>query len=221
LCEHAFVKPKAPRGETRAQVAALLAEGLTLAEIARALEISKPTASYHARILGMPPQPKRRYDWTEVQRYYDAGHSITACQLRFGFARATFVDAVKRGEVVSRPFTAAPIASYLVTGRRTNRTHLKRRLLAEGLKANRCERCGIDSWLGEPLSMALHHINGDGQDNRLENLAFLCPNCHAQTPNFSGRNRRVRRLAAALTNAGATPLDSKSVRELPLIGEAA
>jgi 5-methylcytosine-specific restriction endonuclease McrA len=44
--------------------------------------------------------------------------------------------------------------------------------------------------------MALHHANGDGLDNRLENLVMLCPNCHAQTPNFSGRNRRLRRLRA-------------------------
>jgi hypothetical protein len=51
------------------------------------------------------------------------------------------------------------------------------------------------------LSMALHHMNGDGLDNRLENLALLCPNCHAQTPNFSGRNRRLRRIEAALHEA--------------------
>jgi 5-methylcytosine-specific restriction endonuclease McrA len=38
--------------------------------------------------------------------------------------------------------------------------------------------------------MALHHINGDGRDNRLENLQFLCPNCHSQTENFAGRNVR-------------------------------
>jgi DNA-binding transcriptional ArsR family regulator len=191
--EHVFVAPKAPPGETRAKIAALREHGLTLAEIARALGISKPTVSYHARALGIPSQNQPRYDWAEVQRYYDAGHSITACQLHFGFARRTFTDAVKRGVIVTRP-QAAPIDTYLVKGRRTSRSHLKRRLLAAGLKENRCERCGIESWLGEPLSMALHHINGDGLDNRLENLALLCPNCHAQTPNFSGRNRKLGRL---------------------------
>ena len=71
-----------------------------------------------------------------------------------------------------------------------NRTHLKGRLFAEGLKENRCERCGITEWRGSPLAMALHHSNGDGLDNRLENLQLLCPNCHSQTENFAGRGRR-------------------------------
>jgi 5-methylcytosine-specific restriction endonuclease McrA len=67
---------------------------------------------------------------------------------------------------------------------------LKRRLIKLGLKADRCEICGISAWRGAPLSLALHHVNGDGRDNRLENLQLLCPNCHSQTDNFAGRNVR-------------------------------
>jgi hypothetical protein len=193
-----FVAEASERSEvrTRQLVAELLARGLSSMEVARVLGVSKSTVCYHKRRLGHTIDAKfnRRYDWAEVQRYYDLGHSISECEARFGFARQTFMDAAKRGDLVTRPH-AAPIEIYLVKGRRTNRTHLKQRLLAEGLKENRCERCGIESWLGEPLSMALHHVNGDGLDNRLENLALLCPNCHAQTPNFSGRNRKVGRLA--------------------------
>ena len=81
-----------------------------------------------------------------------------------------------------------PIEQLLVVGRRTQRGHLKLRLIAEGLKANRCEICGIEDWRGAPLSLALHHINGDGLDNRLENLQLLCGNCHSQTDTFGGRN---------------------------------
>ena len=40
--------------------------------------------------------------------------------------------------------------------------------------------------------MELHHINGNGRDNRLENLMILCPNCHAQTENFAGKGMRRR-----------------------------
>jgi 5-methylcytosine-specific restriction endonuclease McrA len=66
--------------------------------------------------------------------------------------------------------------------------------------------------------MCLHHINGDGMDNRLENLQLLCPNCHAQTPNFSGRNRRIRRLDEGLRRIGAQPLEL--MRRLPVVGVA-
>ena len=170
-------------------MARLIADGLTFAEIGRALGISKPTVSYHARKLGIPVDDKFncRYDWAEVQAYYDAGNSITACQLRFGFARRTFMDAVRRGAITTRP-QAAPIELYLVDGRAVSRDHLKRRLFGAGLKEARCELCGLNEWRGRPLSLALHHLNGDGLDNRLENLQLLCPNCHSQTPNFSGRN---------------------------------
>jgi hypothetical protein len=202
-------------------VRALLAQGMTGADIARELGLSKSAICYHRRRLGeeIDERCNRRYDWPAVQRYYDEGHSISDCQLHFGFARRTFTDAVKRGAIVTRPQTA-PLELYLVRGRRTNRTHLKGRLLSAGLKDNRCEECGLTSWRGVPLSMALHHVNGNGDDNRLENLRLLCPNCHAQTPNFSGRNRRVQRLNSALVRAGAVPLKSDDLRVLPVVGTA-
>jgi hypothetical protein len=170
-------------------VRALLAEGLSGAAIARELGISKSTVSYHRRRLGEPIDERcnRRYDWAAVQRFYDEGHTISECQEQFGFARKTFMDAVRRGALVTRP-RAMPITVLLAAPR--NRTHLKGRLIAAGLKENRCEACGLTEWLGRPLSMALHHVNGDGLDNRIENLQLLCPNCHAQTDNFSGRGRR-------------------------------
>ncbi len=174
----------------RAKVGQLHEQGLSGAEIGRRLGLSRSAVAYHLRRLGVPADARfvRRYDWAEVQAYYDAGHSITECQRRFGFARKTWEDARRRGDVRSRP-QAMPVEQLLI-GRR-NRSHVKARLLRLGLKAPRCEACGIADWLGEPLSLCLHHVNGDRHDNRLENLRLLCPNCHSQTENFSGRNRRA------------------------------
>jgi 5-methylcytosine-specific restriction endonuclease McrA len=68
---------------------------------------------------------------------------------------------------------------------RISTNHLKIRLLKEKIKEYRCEKCGNTEWNGKEIPLQLHHINGDSNDNRLENLQILCPNCHAQTDNFS------------------------------------
>jgi len=70
---------------------------------------------------------------------------------------------------------------------------MKRRLFAAGMLKNECYICHITDWLGNPLSLQLDHINGRHTDNRLENLRILCPNCHAQTPTFAGKNSRLGR----------------------------
>lgn len=73
-----------------------------------------------------------------------------------------------------------PLSQLLTTGRYRGRTNIKRRLLLEGLKEPLCEGCGISAWRGHPISLDLHHLNGQRNDNRLQNLQLLCPNCHHQ-----------------------------------------
>lgn len=131
----------------------------------------------------------RRYDWAAVQAYYDAGHTVQQCRARFGFSTASWFKAVRRGVLAPRP-TTMPIEQLLQVSR--SRLHLKRRLLEAGLLTNGCSTCGIDSWREAPLALQLHHINGNRHDNRLENLALLCPNCHSQTDTWAGRNGRRR-----------------------------
>lgn len=194
-CEHVFVNAKGRirrngRLETsREAVVRLRAAGRSQADIGRELGLAKATVAYHFRNLGSEPDKRfaRRYDWDEIQRAYDGGLSVRDCAARFGFNLASWHKAVNRGDVRPRP-TAMPIEELLVVGRKTNRSHLKGRLLKEGLKENRCEECGITEWRGKPLNMHLHHANGDGSDNRIENIIFLCGNCHSQTDTYGGRN---------------------------------
>ena len=77
-------------------------------------------------------------------------------------------------------------------------SRLKKRLLKENLLVNRCAACGCAPfWQDKLLVLQLDHINGDRQDNRLENLQLLCPNCHSQTTTFStGSRGRKRRMSA-------------------------
>lgn len=169
----------------------LLAAGRSRAEIARQLGVSKGTVSYHARRLGhaVAEECARRYDWPVVQAHHDAGHGMRECMAAFGFSSASWFEAVKRGALVARPARMA-LDELLVGGTPRGRFYLKARLLAEGVKEGRCEQCGLERWRDQPLALALHHVNGRPDDNRLENLQLLCPNCHSQTDNFAGRNRR-------------------------------
>lgn len=71
------------------------------------------------------------------------------------------------------------------------RTSLKRRLYAEGLKERRCELCGQDElWQGRRMALILDHVNGVPDDNRLENLQIVCPNCAATLDTHAGKKLR-------------------------------
>lgn len=52
------------------------------------------------------------------------------------------------------------------------------------IKPYKCEKCGIDNWLNETITLEVHHIDGDHNNNDVSNLQLLCPNCHSQTKNY-------------------------------------
>jgi hypothetical protein len=69
-----------------------------------------------------------------------------------------------------------------------SRIGVRKRILKDGLLNYKCDSCDITEWNGKSISLELDHINGKRDDHRLENLRFLCPNCHSQTKTFRGRN---------------------------------
>jgi DNA-binding transcriptional ArsR family regulator len=153
---------------TREHVRRLLDEGLSLADVARTLALSKSTVSYHARRLGLEPDSRfaRRYDWAAIRSFYEEGHTVRECREHFGFDMSSWGDALRRGDIV-RLTPRQRLEAYARNGRPLSRASLRRLLFDAGLKHEACERCGIDEWRGRPLTIALHHVNGDPNDNRL------------------------------------------------------
>jgi Zn finger protein HypA/HybF involved in hydrogenase expression len=69
-----------------------------------------------------------------------------------------------------------------------NGPRIVKRLIERGW-VYECKQCGIAEWHGKPLVLHLDHINGIHNDNRVENLRLLCPNCHSQTATYSNKPR--------------------------------
>jgi hypothetical protein len=121
-------------------------------------------------------------------------------------------DAVRR-EFLHRAKTAIPLEEVLVENSTYHRGHVKRRLFAEGLKPRYCELCGQDEiWRGRRMALILDHINGMPDDNRLENLRIVCPNCAATFDTHCARRTASRRCLAdvCIVGPGSSQTDASS-----------
>ena len=87
-------------------------------------------------------------------------------------------------------FNTIPLGEILIKDYEYSSNKLRKRLISEGIKEHKCECCGLNEWLGEPIPLELDHIDGDHYNNILENLKILCPNCHAKTPTYRGKNKK-------------------------------
>ena len=85
-----------------------------------------------------------------------------------------------------------PLKDILVKKSTYSRKNLKERLYKEGLKERLCEKCGQgEYWNGDKMSLILDHINGVNDDNRIENLRIVCPNCNATLDTHCKGNKRI------------------------------
>jgi len=71
----------------------------------------------------------------------------------------------------------------------SGRASVRRVIIKDDLIPYKCGECGISEWNNKKLALHLDHINGKNSDHRLDNLRFLCPNCHSQTETYTGKNK--------------------------------
>ena len=191
----------APQGrqQKKDQIIMMLQQGYSYNQIKKTLHCARSTIAYHAELQGLrkknPNKVKAslKYDWNEVQQYYDEGHTARECGKKFGFSPGTWVLAVKEGRINPHHSRQRLSLEKLLSDRgKADGYHIKARLLQAGVLENKCNECGISEWNGKDLVLHLDHINGNSRDHRLENLRLLCPNCHSQTDTYCGRNGRHR-----------------------------
>lgn len=91
----------------------------------------------------------------------------------------------------SHNYKTRPINEVLVCKKYENTFRLKNRLIKDGLKEKKCENCSSTEWMGFSIPLELHHKDGNRKNNKLENLEILCPNCHALTNNYRGKNKQT------------------------------
>lgn len=72
-------------------------------------------------------------------------------------------------------------------------SYVRSLILKKNLLEYKCQICSMNpEWNGKQLNLQLDHINGVRTDQRLNNLRWLCPNCHTQTETYGGKNKKSR-----------------------------
>lgn len=133
---------------------------ISIADVLRFLKI-KPSGSMHRHV-------------TQRIKNYEIETSHFKFKFSFG---------------VTQKLECEQILVFNRLNRRESSKRLRRAMLECGIE-EKCSECGLGKfWNGKPIRIQIDHKNGDGFDNRKENLRFLCPNCHSQTENYAGNGK--------------------------------
>ena len=145
-----------------------------------------------------PTMPKKIiFSRKRLESIVKSSKSLSECSRKLGFKSRSSSVVVRNsidGLGISRTHFVEgchkrPNSYYLANSKKVCGKRLRKLLLAEGVEY-KCKLCGNPgSWAGRPLRLQVDHINGDTQNNTLENLRWLCPNCHDQTPTWGKRKK--------------------------------
>jgi hypothetical protein len=199
------------------ELSQLIERGLSSYQIAETLNCSQTTITYWLRKLGLKTKKHKSLVWTididALREFTKSSNSFSEILRKIGYVvdrgsgifhilkRRLIHDGIDFSHIqlgrgsnrgkrcnnqINHKYTLEKVC---VENSSYNRTHLKRRLLKEGILKNHCSICGMgEIWQEKPIVHVLDHINGIPDDNRIENLRMVCPCCNSQLPTFSGRN---------------------------------
>lgn len=209
-----------PRAWNDEQLKAAVAQARCVADVLRALGLkNRQTVLARAAALGLQIPHGKQASWSDddlraavaesrtirealkrlnVQGRGDNYKTFHKHVRRLGIDTSHFAGLGHlRGQSRLNLASRRPLDAILVENSEYENTKsLSQRLLREGVLERRCHECGLTEWREHPVPLELDHINGDRRDNRRENLRFLCPNCHALTPTYRGRNATAAMRAA-------------------------
>ena len=132
---------------------------------------------------------KYQFDYGAIQAYYDAGHTIADCKCHFGISHLYWDYLARQGHIKVEGYTSQVEARKrfirdMEAGKAITPSNLRRRFAACNFVPYACCVCSVSTWEGKPLTLHLHHRDGNNMNNRLDNLCLLCPNCHSQTETY-------------------------------------
>ncbi len=182
----------------------MLHQGHTYAQIISALGVAKSTIAYHAKKHNMSKGTKTfKIDWNKVQTTYDSNEICLAELItRENLNRSTVAKAIKSGYLIidksreNKLLKTIPNDMIFIENSPHDASVVKRRIKKTDLLPYKCSntQCMLHmtqpTWNNHPIVLHLDHINGIRDDHRLQNLRWLCPNCHSQTATYCGRNKR-------------------------------
>jgi hypothetical protein len=167
------------------------------------------------RYFGLKPQAANYSNFKKIILFYniDTSHFLTQSEL-----------SKIRYKTIN--FDKKDLNDCLVQGSNYDRKILKKRLFNEGYKEKKCELCGqSEIWNGNKLSFILDHINGINNDNRLENLRIICPNCDSTLDTYCSKNRNIKTKKVTIIKQSKIPskeiliLDFKELKTFTKVGK--
>lgn len=146
---------------------------------------------------------KNSQTYSDILRYFNlsnkgGNHKTLKSRLDYeniDYNHIKTYDFTERGRVKQQLSLEEVLNKFCLSDKEINRSNLKRYILKFNLLEYKCQECdNVGYHNNKTLSLHLDHINGNPKDNRLENLRFLCPNCHSQTETYCGKAIKLKDL---------------------------